>query len=234
MKSVQDNSKWLLLISMILSVSFFSMLVEAQGNRYDLTRLYKSEVSAAKTYLDSRRFAPRRSPGFSRAIIIDVRKIEEFTQGHAPGAINIPFPYITGNPDEPFDSTDFIGYDISTDEDIAQTMVNFGVIPMSEFIDYVSTRIPEKNRYIITMCRTGFRSVQAANLLTKNGYTNVHNMWEGFEGQHKLDVTGTPVDLDNDGVISDGDKDGWNYFQGLPVEYSFRYNQVFWPYSYLY
>ncbi len=235
MKSEQRRINWLILIPIIFSASLFSMQAGAEGNRYDLTRLYKGEISAAKAYLDGRRFPPHRHFHESgRAIIIDVRKVEEFTQGHAPGAINIPFPYITGNPDEPFDDTDFTGYDISTDEDIAQTMENFGVIPMSEFVDYVTARIPDKNQYIITMCRSGFRSVQAANLLTKNGYTNVHNMWEGFEGQHKLDVAGSPVDLDNDGLISDSDKDGWNFFQGLPVENSYRYYQIFWPYSYLY
>jgi rhodanese-related sulfurtransferase len=215
-----------------LSLASFSY---AEGNRYNLTRLYKAEISAAKAYIDSHPILfNKHSLQRDRAVIIDVRKIEEFVQGHPPGAINIPFPHITGNPDEPFDRTEFIGYDISTDGDIAQSMANFGVIPMQEFIDYVTARIPDKDQYIITLCRSGFRSVQAANLLAKNGYTNVHNLWEGFQGQHKLNITDDPVDLNNDGAITNDDKDGWEHFQNLPVEDSYRTYQIFWPYSYLY
>jgi len=27
----------------------------------------------------------------------------------------------------------------------------------------------------------------------------------------------TPLDLNNDGVVDDNDRDGWNYYQELPV-----------------
>jgi len=235
-----SQKKFRLLVLFSTAIVFLTIgNANAQGNRYDLTRLYNAEISAAKTYIDSRyhfnhRWSHLRRHNPNSAIIIDVRRIEEFTAGHAPGAINIPFPYITGTPDMPFDNTDFIGYDISTDPDIAQTMANFGIIPMSEFVDYVSAKIPNKDRYIITMCRTGYRSVQTANLLAKSGYTNVYNMWEGFEGQYKLDVTGTAVDVNNDGEVTDTDKDGWKFFQNLPVRTKYRRYQMFLPYEDLY
>ena len=39
-----------------------------------------------------------------------------------------------------------------------------------------------KDTRIITMCRSGARSVAAANALTAAGYTHVSNMLKGFEG----------------------------------------------------
>lgn len=42
-----------------------------------------------------------------------------------------------------------------------------------------------KNTHIITMCRSGQRSVDAAIVLENAGYTNVSNMLDGFEGGGK-------------------------------------------------
>ena len=51
----------------------------------------------------------------------------------------------------------------------------------------------KKNTHILTLCRTGYRSVQAANLLTAAGYKQVPNIWEGFVGNPEYgydDATG--------------------------------------------
>lgn len=40
----------------------------------------------------------------------------------------------------------------------------------------------DKNRHIITMCRSGARSVAAAKALEAAGFTHVSNMLKGFEG----------------------------------------------------
>jgi hypothetical protein len=77
---------------------------------------------------------------------------------------------------------------------------------------------------IMTLCRTGHRSVLAGNILADpasygiNGpaFTNVRNIWEGFVGQPKyafktgsdaLELgtncpSGCKLDLNNDGVIN--------------------------------
>ena len=92
---------------------------------------------------------------------------------------------------------------------------------------------------IITMCRTGFRSVLPGNLLAAAGYTNVQNMWPGFRGRLKQNLAGEDVDLDGDGVVDgtdpySGDLDGWANFAGLPVSYKLRHWQLYAPYEYLY
>jgi len=82
------------------------------------------------------------------------------------------------------------------------------------------------------MCRTGVRSVGAANRLTDAGYTNVRNMWEGFVGVNLKapqvvgydSATGAPivkddpVDLNHDGLLTDADKNGWLYHLALPYD----------------
>ena len=75
---------------------------------------------------------------------------------------------------------------------------------------------PDKETPILTICRTGYRSVLAANLLAEAGYVNVRNIWQGFVGQLKTDTVGNVLDLNNDGEFDDADKDGWASFQGLP------------------
>jgi rhodanese-related sulfurtransferase len=42
-----------------------------------------------------------------------------------------------------------------------------------------------KDAHLILMCRSGVRSLAAADALEKAGYTNVSNMLEGFEGEGK-------------------------------------------------
>jgi hypothetical protein len=93
----------------------------------------------------------------------------------------------------------------------------------------------------MTLCKTGYRSVQAANLLTNAGYTNVRNIWEGFVGQPKYAYTGGSItlplvklDLNHDGVNDDLDKDGWTNFQGLPTTTKIHHKRIFSPYDFLY
>jgi hypothetical protein len=78
---------------------------------------------------------------------------------------------------------------------------------------------------IMTLCRTGHRSVLAGNILARPdmygiqgpSFTNVRNIWEGFVGQPKYAFrAGTDqleLDVDNDGTIDgpyqlDLDNDG--------------------------
>ena len=177
------------------------------GNRYsaDLQRDYNSEISASAAYLAAM------SDG---AVIIDVRSIEEYVGGHPEGAYSIPFPHVTNRQRD--DSKPF-AY-IPQDPDA--------------FVAAVNALGLDKNAQIITMCRTGFRSVLAGNLLAADGYTNVQNMWEGFKGKVKqnegitiedirgkgeiddekftfkgasVDVLGEDLDLDGDGEVTGSD-----------------------------
>jgi rhodanese-related sulfurtransferase len=180
------------------------------GNRYsaDLQRDYKSEISASAAYLAVMN---------EGAVIIDVRTVEEYVGGHPPGAYSIPFPHVTNRQCSNPDSDCFDTY-------IAQDP--------ADFVAAVDALGLDDDTQIITMCRTGFRSVLAGNLLADADYTNVQNMWEGFKGKLKqnegitiedirgkgeidgekftfkgasVDVLGEDLDLDGDGEVTGSD-----------------------------
>lgn len=205
------------------------------GSRYNLPGLYHSEVSAAEAYLltsgKRHRWLAQLRKHKDRTpapVILDVRTIKEHLDGHPPGAYSIPFPKVQGSPG----SIDYIGYDVSTDPDsvgFGATRPERGVLlEIGHFVDYVKTVFPDKRTPILTLCKTGYRSVQAANALAQEGYTNVRNIWEGYVGKPKYAYdkrTGAPIiapvvlDLDKDGVVKGDpdDLDGWSRFQGLPT-----------------
>ena len=192
-----------------------SLNVYAEGNRYDLPRNYHSEVSAAKAYILTNH--DRGNVGeseFANAVIIDVRTVEEYGAGHARKSYNIPFPHIHSRPYDP-------------DNYIPQSS--------EQFVSDVLAAFPDKSTPILTMCRTGYRSVLAANLLADAGYTNVRNIWQGFVGNTKVDTAGNILDLNNNGVDGDpGDTDGWSGYQELPVSTKLLPQLIYTPYEYLY
>lgn len=132
------------------------------GNRYDLEKRYNSEVSAARAYLESTA---------GTAVIIDVRTIEEHMGGHPESSYNVPYPHIYNRQ--------------------RSTAKSYAYIPQTgaNFVLYVDALGLDKDTPIITMCRTGYRSVGAGNLLADAGYTNVRNMWQGFKGNLKYNET---------------------------------------------
>jgi rhodanese-related sulfurtransferase len=235
----------------------FGGVVQAEdaGNRYNLgPRLYHSEVSAAKAYLltshDKGHSAKSKDDEFANAVIVDVRRVSEHVASHPPGAYSIPFPHINGNPG----AAGYIGYDIcdpaTTGPVDKQGYVGVcfgatadGDLPIDDFVRFVMAKLPDRHTPILTLCATGYRSVQAANVLTLAGYTKVRNIWEGFNGQYKYAYSGGSVasppvqlDLDNDRVTANDndDKDGWQYFQELPTTDKLHPHRIFTPYAYLY
>jgi rhodanese-related sulfurtransferase len=228
-------------LAAVLAFSLSSQAL-AEGNRYDLEKRYKSEVSAASAYLESTA---------GTAVIIDVRTIEEHMGGHPEGSYNVPYPHIYNR-----QRSDAKPYPY-----IPQTDANF--------VHYVNALGLDKDTPIITMCRTGFRSVGAGNLLADAGYTNVRNMWQGFKGNLKynetsevaaklddtkkkpkalidngdkvlIQVLGQALDLDGDGDVDksdvfSGDLDGWANYQGLPASFELEEGSLYQGYeNYLY
>lgn len=193
----------------------------ANGNRYSniLTRAYHSEISAASAYLhtvNNKKYDDNRT----RAVIIDVRTVEEYVGGHPKHAYSIPFPHIYNRQRNP-EKGDYIPQD-----------------PVS-FVEAVNELELPKDTLIITMCRTGYRSVLAGNLLAAEGYTNVRNMWQGFKGRLKQNLVGEDLDLDGNGVVDgsdpySGDLDGWANYQGLPVSMKLKANRLYEPYLSMY
>lgn len=197
-----------------------------EGNRYSLERQYHSEISAAKAYINvlGVRGQDRGMPG-SGAVIIDVRSIPEYRAGHPEKALNIPYPRIWRGPCERY-----------ADGKCSETQDAHAIMQdESDFLAAVRAAVPDRSTPIYTMCRTGYRSVLAANILTEAGYTRVRNLWEGFVGRYKLDHEGNkPLDLNKDGEIGAEDKDGWRYYQDLPWTTRLQPQRLYQRYQNLY
>jgi len=111
------------------------------------------------------------------AILLDVRSKVEFDYvGHPVDAVHVPLQEAP---------------DWQTDPDFVQKVIE---------------RLGESSRdiTILTICRSGKRSMLAAQLLEAQGYTHTANIAEGFEG-----------DLDEN--RHRGNVNGWR-FHGLPWE----------------
>jgi len=111
------------------------------------------------------------------AILLDVRSKVEFDYvGHPVGAVHVP---IQETPDW------------QTDPDFADKVI--------EQLGEAS-----KDTTVLTLCRSGKRSMLAAQLLEERGYRDAVNIAEGFEG-------------DPDENRHRGNLNGWR-FHGLPWE----------------
>ena len=225
-------NKLITAITMALLTFIASVPANAEGNRYHLDQRYKSEISPAKSYLSTNYDRGHRDRRHKRdddddddekdqhAVLIDVRTIEEYVGGHPPRAYSIPFPHVYNRQRNP-DKGDYIPQ------------------APEDFVAAVNDMDLPKDTLIITMCRTGFRSVLAGNLLADAGYTNVRNMWEGFKGKTKLDESGAEADLNGDGVVDgsdpySGDLDGWANYQELPVSMKLKHKRLYAPYMSMY
>jgi rhodanese-related sulfurtransferase len=101
-----------------------------------------------------------------------VRSLSEYKAGHPEHAYNVPYPYIN-------QTCDMTG---RYPDGACKKSVSTTAQSAADFVAYVEQLIPNKDTPIYTLCRTGVRSVGAANRLTEAGYTKVRNMWEGFVG----------------------------------------------------
>jgi len=164
------------------------------GNRYYKQRYYAGEISAAKVYVkavldddessDDRDWHRRRPS--KKLVILDVRAASEYKAGHPKGAYHMPYPRIyrgcVGNV-----RTEDGECQNGKTGDVAQTP--------ADFFAMVEELFPDKDQPLATLCRTGSRSIDAANILAspetflgdeyngQQGYTRVYNIWQGFVGQ---------------------------------------------------
>jgi rhodanese-related sulfurtransferase len=157
------------------------------------------------------------------AVLVDVRRLREHAAGHPEKAFNVPYPHVVGSNDQ--------------DKGVAYWAV----------YNLVGGKVDTP---VITLCRTGFRSVLFANILADPGaygidgpaFTNVRNVWEGFVGKYK-EAYGDPgnyLDLNNNDVLdvdvsdvyshtsdANPDKDGWRNYQELPWNTNLQVNRVY-------
>ena len=118
-----------------------------------------------------------------RAVLIDVRSSMEFLfVGHPVGSVHVPW----------IDEPEWI---VNPDFVTEVRKVMLGGIGVDEH---------DSDAPVVLICRSGKRSLEAGKLLLNNGFADVYNIDEGFEGE--LD--------DNHHRSTVG---GWR-FRGLPWE----------------
>jgi rhodanese-related sulfurtransferase len=83
---------------------------------------------------------------------VDVRTVEEFSQGHPPGAVNVPIMLAGGG----------------------------GMVPNPDFTRVMSSAFP-KDAKIVCGCKAGGRSMRAAQVLVAEGFTNVLDQRAGWD-----------------------------------------------------
>lgn len=98
----------------------------------------------------------------TQAIYVDVRSIPEFTAGHPIRAVNIPIMHKGA----------------------------YGMEPNSEF-SKVATAVLPKDKKLLVGCMAGGRSQKACDVLAKQGYTELFNVYGGFAGGRNPE-TGEP------------------------------------------
>jgi rhodanese-related sulfurtransferase len=102
---------------------------------------------------------PRLSPAEAHAKLaegytyVDVRSEVEFDEGHPAGAVNVPIMH----------------------------SVPSGMTPNVDFLSVMLATFP-KNTKLILGCKSGGRSLRAAQLLEDNGYTELIDQRAGFDG----------------------------------------------------
>ena len=89
------------------------------------------------------------------AVYLDVRTVEEFANGHVPGAVNIP---------------------VMSPDPVSRRMT-----PNPKFLEAVAGQYA-KGTKIICGCQMGGRSQHAAEILDNAGFSDVSNMVGGFGG----------------------------------------------------
>lgn len=97
---------------------------------------------------------------------------------------------------------------------------NFKLAPNSGFLlsmeELLKTKGASKDTKIIVLCRSGSRSAKAANLLAKNGYTNIFSVIDGFEGDKEKNG-----ELKGQRVVN-----GWKN-SGLPWSYKLDKSKMY-------
>lgn len=94
---------------------------------------------------------------------VDVRSVPEYEEAHAPGALNLPLMHKGPG----------------------------GMSPNPEFAAAFQRKFPAKDAQIVLGCRSGGRSLRAAELLAGLGYTGLVDMRGGWDGER--DATGRAV-----------------------------------------
>ena len=181
------------------------------GNRYYKERYYAAEISAANAYLDAVLandwWWRHRS---NKLEILDVRTTSEYKAGHPEGAYHMPYPRIYRACVD----------DLRTEDGECQNGKLYDVSQdPADLFAMVEELFPNKDQPLATLCRTGSRSIDTANILSRpetflgpdyagRGYTRVYNIWQGFVGQPMAGVVSK-----SGALVTVGDPDSVTTFE---------------------
>ncbi len=150
--------------------------------------------------------------GGGKVYLIDVRTPGEYQQiGHPQMAYNIPFKFLSDKFVEK--GKMFRGKKMKK--------TRYQYYKNSEFSSYMKEHFKTGDTLLI-MCRSGNRSVPASDLLVQQGFKNVFNVINGFEGG-KLKGSGDKehalLKKYSNNYARRGFNGGWKYY-GLPWTYT--------------
>jgi rhodanese-related sulfurtransferase len=129
---------------------------------YSMHQVPEEKLTSLGIYVTAREAYDMWKADPERIKVLDVRTFEEYVLiGHAEMAANVPLAFPTYNWDA--------------------NKGNYSVVVNTDFIAHVKERFIMDDT-ILVMCRSGGRSAMAVNALAKAGFTQVHNIIDGFEG----------------------------------------------------
>ncbi len=133
--------------------------------------LAKKKQTIAHHYLSPKQVYEIKKKGGKKVLFVDIRSPAELQfVGYAP--------LVDGN--VPYIFFDYSGWD--NKKKTYKREFNSGFVGQVEDLMDKTGINNGKNTEIILMCRSGDRSARAADIMVKNGYTNVWSAYEGFEG----------------------------------------------------
>ena len=129
---------------------------------YSSHQVPEEKLTSLGLYLTAREAYQMWQANPEQVKLLDVRTFEEYVLiGHSEMAANVPLAF----PSYKWDAN----------------KGNYSVVANSDFIAHVTERF-KADEPILVMCRSGGRSAMAVNTLAKAGFTKVHNIIDGFEG----------------------------------------------------
>lgn len=178
-------------------------LARAQAAPVDGAALPEAKRTRAGLYLQARDVPAFLAAHGGRVLFLDVRTRAEAMYVGMAGPVDALVPYVEHQ-------------ELMTDWDEARRI--YRLEPMQDFVPEVARRLQArglgKDDPVVLMCRSGDRSSRGANRLAEDGYTRVHTVVDGFEG-----------DLSPEGRRS---VNGWKN-AGLPWSYRLDRARMYFP-----
>lgn len=176
MNSMQKPRILACAVATILSPAAWADGVLQFASAVDPVTLSESKRSALNLYMTAHE-ASEYLAHEPDALLIDIRTRAEVAFVGIAEKADKNIPYMTID--------DFWEFD--DEKGTYKMVVNSGF--ESEVADLIDERGLSKDSPIILMCRSGSRSARAADLLARQGYSNVYSIVDGFEGDKAPDGT---------------------------------------------